>query len=97
MPRTLSKHRLNGKIEPLSRGVAIYRTFASPNWLARIWDPRAARYVVRSTKETGKLKARQVAQEIAHGVTGPNRTAPPEFSSKTLKRGLAVVRWIRFA
>ena len=28
MPRRLSKHRLNGKIERLSRGVAIYRTFA---------------------------------------------------------------------
>ncbi len=81
MTRKASKHRLNGKIERLSRGVAIYRTFASPYWLARIWDPRAGRYVVR--KETGKLKAREVAQEIAHGITGPNRTAPPEFSFKT--------------
>jgi len=38
--------------------VAIYRTFASPYWFARVWDARAGRYVVRSTKETGKLKAR---------------------------------------
>ena len=96
MARKLSKHRLNGKIESLSRGVAIYRTFASPYWLARIWDPRAGRYVVRSTKETGKLKARQVAQEIAHGITGPNRSAPPEFSfksyaTKTIARGRQLV------
>jgi len=58
MARRLSKHRLNCKIERLSRGVAIYRTFASPYWFARVWDARAVRYVVRSTKETGKLKAR---------------------------------------
>jgi ubiquinone biosynthesis protein UbiJ len=83
MARKLSKHRLNGKIERLSRGVAIYRTFASPYWLARVWDARAARYVVRSTKETGKLKARQVAQEIAHELTEPHRAAPQEFSFKT--------------
>jgi hypothetical protein len=66
-----SKHRLNGKIERLSRGVAIYRTFASPYWQARVWDSKASRYVVRSTKETGKLKARQVADEIAHGLRDP--------------------------
>ena len=83
MARKLSKHRLNGKIERLSRGVAIYRTLASPYWLARIWDPRAGRYVVRSTKETGKLKARQVADEIAHDLKEPHRAAPPEFSFKT--------------
>jgi hypothetical protein len=79
-----------------SRGVAIYRTFASPYWLARIWDPRAGRYAVRSTKETGKLKARDVAEEIAGGIKGPNRSAPPEFSfksyaTKTIARGRQLV------
>ena len=83
MARKLSKHRLNGKIERLSRGVAIYRTYATPYWLARVWDAKAGRYVVRSTKETGKLKARQVAEEIAHELKGPHRAAPPEFSFKT--------------
>ena len=82
MPRRLSKHRLNGKIERLSRGVAIYRTFATPYWQARIWDARAGRYVVRSTKETGKLKAREAADEIALGFKDANRSAPPEFSFK---------------
>ena len=79
MARKLSKHRLNGKIERLSRGVAIYRTFASPYWLARVWDAKASRYVVRSTKETGKLKAREVADEIAHDLKDP--TAQPHRSS----------------
>jgi hypothetical protein len=80
MPQRLSKHRLNGKIERLSRGVAIYRTSASPYWFARVWDARAGRYEVRSTKETGKLKARQVADEIAMGFKDANRAAPPEYS-----------------
>ena len=44
---------------------------------------KASRYVVRSTKETGKLKARQVADEIAHELREPHRAAPPEFSFKT--------------
>ena len=83
MPRQLSKHRLNGKIERLSRGVAIYRTFATPYWQARIWDARAGRYVVRSTKETGKLKAREVADEIALGFKDANRAAPSEFSFRS--------------
>ena len=92
MPRRLSKHRLNGKIERLSRGVAIYRTFASPYWFARVWDARAGRYAVRSTKETGKLTARQVADEIATGFKDANRAAPLEFSfrtyaGKTIARG----------
>ncbi len=85
MARKLSKHRLNGKIETLSRGLAIYRTFASPYWLARIWDPRAGRYAVRSTKETGKLKAHEVAQEIAHGITGPNRTRHRSSASRPMR------------
>jgi uncharacterized glyoxalase superfamily protein PhnB len=38
---------------------------------------------VRSTKETGKLKARQVADEIAQELKAPHRAAPPEFSFKT--------------
>jgi len=96
MARKLSKHRLNGKIEPLSRGVAIYRTFATPYWQARVWDAKAGGYVVRSTKETGKLKARQVADEIAHDLKDPHRAAPPEFSfktyaAKTITRGLQLV------
>ena len=87
MARKLSKHRLNGKIEPLSRGVAIYRTLATPYWQARVWDAKASRYVVRSTKETGKLKARQVADEIAHDLKDPTaRHRPSSASRPTLAR-----------
>ena len=50
-----SKHRLKGKILKLSRGLAVYQTHASPFYFARILDPRANRYKVRSTKETSRV------------------------------------------
>ena len=37
---------------------------ASPYWYARIRDPSTKRHVVRSTKETSKLQARKVAEEL---------------------------------
>jgi hypothetical protein len=77
-----SRNALNGKIERLSRGVAIYKTHATPYWQARIWDKKVGRYIVRSTKETGKLKARQVAHELAYAMKDPHRPAPIEFSFK---------------
>jgi len=77
-----SRNRLNGKITRISPGVAIYKVHASPYWQARIWDLRASRYVVRSTKETAKLEARKVAVELAYEFRGPDRPAAREFSFK---------------
>ena len=60
-----SKHALDGDIIVVHSGIAIYKTHASPYWYARIRDPQARKYVVRSTKETSRLKARNVAEELA--------------------------------
>ena len=59
-----TKHSLKGKIINLRRGVAIYQTHASPYYFARILDPRANRYKVRSTKEPSRLAARQVGAHM---------------------------------
>ena len=77
-----SRNALNGKITRLSRGVAIYKVHASPYWQARIWDTKAGRYIVRSTKEAAKLKARAVAEELAYELRDPHRPAAKEFSFK---------------
>ena len=55
MPK-LSPHRLKGKIIRIRRGLALYQTYASPFYFARILDARNQRYKVRSTKETNALK-----------------------------------------
>ncbi|MBS0251196.1 MAG: integrase [Proteobacteria bacterium] len=77
-----SKHRLKGKIVKIAKGVAIYQTHASPFYFARILDLRTGRYTVRSTKETSRLEARKVADELAYEMRSPDRKAEPEFSFK---------------
>ena len=42
--------------------LAIYKTHASPYWFARILDHNTKKYLVRSTKETARVKARKVAE-----------------------------------
>ena len=70
MPK-LSPHRLRGKIIRIRRGLALYQTYASPFYFARILDARNQRYKVRSTKETNRVEARKVADEYAHQITKP--------------------------
>ena len=60
-----SKHSLRGDIIIIRRGLAIYQTHASPFYFARILDPRVRKYVVRSTKETSRIEAREAAEELA--------------------------------
>ena len=62
---TSSKNALSEEIITISRGIAIYRVGASPYWQCRVRDSRAKKYVVRSTKETSRIKARLAAEEIA--------------------------------
>ena len=78
-----SPHRLKGKIIRIRRGLALYQTFASPFYFARILDPRNQRYKVRSTKETNRVEARKVAEEYAHEITRRDAPADREFSFKT--------------
>lgn len=81
-----SKHRLKGKIITIRRGLAIYQTYASPYYQARIRDARANKYVVRSTQETSRIEARKVAEELAKALVGDNAPAPKEFSFRTYAR-----------
>ena len=59
-----SRNALKGEIITINRGLAIYQTNASPYWYARIRNPISKRNVVRSTKETSRLEARKVAEEL---------------------------------
>ena len=77
-----SKHRLKGKIVKIRRGVAIYQTHAGPYYYARILDPKTGKYKVRSTKETSRLEARKVAEELAYEMRRKDRPAEPEFGFK---------------
>lgn len=60
-----SKNALSEEIIRISRGIAIYKIGASPYWQCRVRDTRTKKYVVRSTKETSRIKARLAAEEIA--------------------------------
>ena len=81
-PKTPTKHALDGEIIKVHKGVAIYKTHASPFWFARIRDPQAKKYVVRSTKATSRVKAREIAEELAHQVLSAVKKTPKEFSFK---------------
>lgn len=78
-----SPNALKGKIIKLRRGLALYQVHASPFYYARILDPRTGRYRVRSTKETSRLEARKVAEELALEICSPDAPAPKEYSFKT--------------
>ena len=81
-PKPPSKHSLDGGIITVYRGVAIYKTHASPFWFARIRDPHSRKYIVRSTKETSRLEARKVAQELAVDVLSRQKATPKEYCFK---------------
>ena len=51
-------------IKQIQRGLSIYRTVRSPFWHARIYDPVKKKSVVRSTMETNRIEAIEVAEEI---------------------------------
>lgn len=82
MPKR-SRYALKGKIIKIRKGLAIYQTYASPFYQARMWDHRDGRYVVRSTQETSRIEARKVAEEIADELFGRSAPAPREFSFRT--------------
>ncbi len=81
-PKTPTKHSLDGGIITVHKGIAIYKTHASPFWFARIRDPQAKKYVVRSTKATSRVKAREIAEELAHEVLSAVKKIPKEYSFK---------------
>lgn len=52
------------QVKHLRRGLSIYKTGRSPFWHARVYDSVKKKYVVRSTKESSRLDAAEVAEEI---------------------------------
>lgn len=78
-----SRNALVGNIVKLRKGVAIYKTGASPYYFARILDPRTGKYKVRSTKETSRLDALNVAEKLASQIASDNAPAPKEYSFRT--------------
>jgi len=48
----------------IRKGLSLYKTDRSPYWFARIWIGGEKKYVVRSTKETSRLVAEEVAEEL---------------------------------
>lgn len=77
-----SRHALRGEIIPVHKGVAIYQTYASPFWFARVWDPDRRKYLVKSTKEVSRIRAREAALEFARDIIGGARAVPREFTFK---------------
>jgi len=75
-----SPNALADEIETLRPGLAIYRINASPYWQARIRIPSEGRYVVRSTKERSKIKARQAAEDLAFDLFNGVKPVVREFS-----------------
>jgi hypothetical protein len=90
------RHALNGEIIKVHKGIAIYKTHASPFYFARIRDPRARKYVVRSTKETSRIRARTAAEELAETILNREKAVPKEYSftyyaNRFLARGTRLV------
>ena len=77
-----SKHALDGEIVTVHKGIAIYKTKASPYWFARVRDPKEGKYVVRSTKEKAQISARRRAEELAAEILGGHKPTPKEYSFK---------------
>jgi hypothetical protein len=77
---TRSRHSVKDHSTRVAPGIAIYRTRASPFWMARVRDSRAKKNVVRSTKETSKLEARKVAEELALQIRTRERETPRQYT-----------------
>jgi hypothetical protein len=71
-----SRYSLDGEIITIRRGLAIYKVRASPYWWCRIRDPRHKKNIVRSTKETSRIKAREVAEEFFTSLFAEGAIAP---------------------
>ncbi len=77
-----SRFALEEPITTIRRGLAIYKTGASPYYFARIWDRKNSRNIVRSTKETSKIQARDAAEQLYHSlfVVGDLNTTPKQYT-----------------
>jgi len=78
-----SRHALKGKITIIHRGLAIYKTNASPFWQIRLRDAHLKKYVVRSSHETSKVNARKEAHNFAVSYAKTQPVTPKEFTFKS--------------
>ncbi|MBM1222538.1 phage integrase SAM-like domain-containing protein [Ponticoccus sp. SC2-23] len=62
-------------IKHLRKGLSIYKTNRSAYWYARYYDSVRRKYVVRSTKETTRLEAAEVAEEIVASYKSKQNTS----------------------
>ena len=70
---------LDGEIIKIRRGLAIYKVNLSPFYQVRV-RTSDGRYVVRSTKETSRIQARVVAEELAASLLNLKPVVPSNFS-----------------
>lgn len=74
----------------IRKGVSIIRQPSkSPFWNARFWDNYLKRYVVRSTKESQILPAKQVTEELIAAYYAMPRIATPKDSTEHLFKTFA--------
>ena len=61
----MNKNQVTQRIH-VHKGLSLYKTGRSPYYFARIWDPINKKYLTRSTKETTRIDAREVALISGH-------------------------------
>ena len=59
-------------------GLIIFKRGKSPFWYVRIYLPIEKKHIVRSTKETNRLDAIEVATEVANKMNKENRISVPQ-------------------
>ena len=79
---------LDGEILTIRKGLAIYKVNRSVFYRARIWDPKYKKYVVKSTKETSRIRARTAAEELFQSLSlaGKLSATPDEYTFKHFAR-----------
>jgi hypothetical protein len=80
-----SRNALDGEIIIIRRGLAIYKVVNSPFYKARMRNPKTGKYTVRSTKETARIEARRLAEELYESFLsgGSAKAAPTQYSFET--------------
>ncbi len=76
MPK--SRHRLRGRIIKITKGLALYRTYASPNFFVRVRDPQSPkkRYIVRTTLTSTLTEARTFALQYLDAIAKHQKHVP---------------------
>jgi len=86
-----SRHSLVGKITIIHRGLAIYKTNASPFWQIRLRDSHLNKYVVRSSHETSKVNARKEAHNFAVSYAKSQPLVPKEYTFRSYS-----LKWVEY-